>query len=118
MISNGCLAIVYFVDFVEIIWCVKMTSKANPPEIVRNKSGERYQKQFSHFCKWKSENNVKKITEEVILAGLFFRFGLIGCTMRDMESWAVCYCHFKKFQYKCTFTVIMIYIFKKTVKLT
>jgi hypothetical protein len=32
MISNGCLAIVYFV---EIIWCVKMTSKANPPEIVR-----------------------------------------------------------------------------------
>jgi hypothetical protein len=72
MISNGCLAIVYFVDFVEIIWCVKMTSKANPPEIVRksagacaelipSKSGERYQKQFSHFCKWKSENNVKKI---------------------------------------------------------
>jgi hypothetical protein len=72
MISNGCLAIVYFV---EIIWCVKMTSKANPPEIVRksaeacvdlipsksSKSGERYQKQFSHFCKWKSENNVKKI---------------------------------------------------------
>jgi hypothetical protein len=39
MISNGCLAIVYFVDFVEIIWCVKMTSKANPPEIVR-KSAE------------------------------------------------------------------------------
>jgi hypothetical protein len=36
MISNGCLAIVYFV---EIIWCVKMTSKANPPEIVR-KSAE------------------------------------------------------------------------------
>jgi hypothetical protein len=35
MISNGCLAIVYFVDFVEIIWCVKMTSTANPPEIVR-----------------------------------------------------------------------------------
>jgi hypothetical protein len=33
-----------------------MTSKAN-------------QKQFSHFCKWKSENNVKKITEEVVLAG-------------------------------------------------
>jgi hypothetical protein len=73
MISNGCLAIVYFV---EIIWCVKLTSKANPPEIVRksaetcaelipsksSKSGERYQKQFSHFCKWKSENNVKKIT--------------------------------------------------------
>jgi hypothetical protein len=73
MISNGCLAIVYFV---EIIWCVKMTSKANPPEIVRksaeacaelipsknSKSGERYQKQCSHFCKWKSENNVKKIT--------------------------------------------------------
>jgi hypothetical protein len=61
MISNGCLAIVSFVDFVEIIWCVKMTSKANPPEIVRksaeacaelipSKSGERYQKQFSHFC--------------------------------------------------------------------
>jgi hypothetical protein len=59
MISNGCLAIVYFV---EIILCVKMTSKANPPEIVRksaeacaelipSKSGERYQKQFSHFCK-------------------------------------------------------------------
>jgi hypothetical protein len=54
-----------------------MTSKANPPEIVRksaeacaelipSKSGERYQKQFSHFCKWKSENNVKKITEEKI----------------------------------------------------
>jgi hypothetical protein len=53
MISNGCLAIVYFVDFVKIIWCVKMTSKANPPEIVRksaeacaelipSKSGERY----------------------------------------------------------------------------
>jgi hypothetical protein len=51
MISNGCLAIVYFV---EIIWCVKMTSKANTPEIVRksaeacadlilaSKSGERY----------------------------------------------------------------------------
>jgi hypothetical protein len=70
MISNGCLAIVYFV---EIIWCVKMTSKANPPEIVRksaeacaeltpSKSGERYQKE-----------------EEVMLAGLFFRFGLNGC---------------------------------------
>jgi hypothetical protein len=40
------------------------------------------------------------------------------CTMRDMESWAVCYCHFKKCQCKCTFTVIMIDIFKKTVKLT
>jgi hypothetical protein len=90
MISNGCLAIVYFVDFLEIIWCVKMTSKANIQEIVRksaqacaelipNKSGERYQKQFSHFCKWKSENNVKKMTEEVMLAGLFFRFGLNGC---------------------------------------
>jgi hypothetical protein len=93
MISSGCLAIIYLVDFVEIIWCVKMTSKANPPEIVRksaeacaelipsksSKSGERYQKQFSHFCKWKSENNVKKITEEVMLAGLFFRFGLNGC---------------------------------------
>jgi hypothetical protein len=90
MISNGCLAIVYFVDFLEIIWCVKMTSKANPQEIVRksaeacaelipNKSGERYQKQFSHFCKWKSKNNVKKITEEVMLAGLFFRLGLNGC---------------------------------------
>jgi hypothetical protein len=38
--------------------------------------------------------------------------------MRDMESWAVCYCHFKKCQCKCTFTVIMIDIFKKTVKLT
>jgi hypothetical protein len=87
MISNGCLAIVYFV---EIIWCVKMTSKANPTEIVRksaeacvdlipSKSGERYQKQFSHFCKWKSENNVKKITEEVMLAALVFRFGLNGC---------------------------------------
>jgi hypothetical protein len=60
MISNGCLAIVYFVDFVEIIWCVKMTSKANPPEIVRksaeacaelipSKSGERYQKQCQPF---------------------------------------------------------------------
>jgi hypothetical protein len=67
MISNGCLAIVYFV---EIILCVKMTSKANPPEIVRksaeacaelipSKSDARYQKQFSHFYKWKSENNVK-----------------------------------------------------------
>jgi hypothetical protein len=55
MISNGCLAIVYFVDFVEIIWCVKMTSKANPPEIV------------------------KKITEEAMLAGLFFRLGLNCC---------------------------------------
>jgi hypothetical protein len=75
MISNGYLAIVYFV---EIIWCVKMTSKANPAEIVRksakacaeliaSKSGERYQKQFSHFCKWKSENNVKKITELTFL---------------------------------------------------
>jgi hypothetical protein len=83
MISNGCLAIVYFV---EIILCVKMTSKANPSEIVRksaeacaelipSKSGERY----SHFCKWKSENNVKKITQEIMLAGLFFRFGLNGC---------------------------------------
>jgi hypothetical protein len=81
MFSNGCLAIVYFVDFVEIIWCVKMTCKVNPPEIVRksaeacadlipSKSGERYQKQINHFCKWKSENNVKKITEEVMLAGL------------------------------------------------
>jgi hypothetical protein len=39
-------------------------------------------------------------------------------TMRDMESWAVCYCPFKKCKYKCTFTVIMIDIFKKTVKLT
>jgi hypothetical protein len=80
MISNGCLAIVYFV---EIILCVKMTSKANPPEIVRklipSKSDARYQKQFSHFYKWKSENNVKKNTEEVMLAGLFFRFGLNGC---------------------------------------
>jgi hypothetical protein len=90
MISNACLAIVYFV---EIIWCIKMTSKANPPEIVRksadacaelipsksSKSGERYQKQFSHFYKWKSENNVKKITEEVMLAIIFFRFGLNGC---------------------------------------
>jgi hypothetical protein len=36
MISNACLAIVYFV---EIILCVKMTSKTNPPEIVR-KSAE------------------------------------------------------------------------------
>jgi hypothetical protein len=90
MISNGCLAIVYFVDFVEVIWCVKMTSKAYLPEIVRksaeayaklipSKSGERYQKQFSHFCEWKSENNVKKITQEIMLAGLFFRFGLNGC---------------------------------------
>jgi hypothetical protein len=43
-----------------------MTSKANPPEIVRkcaeafaelipSRSGERYQKEFSHFCKWKSK---------------------------------------------------------------
>jgi hypothetical protein len=38
-------------------------------------------------------------------------------TMRDMESWAVCYYHFKKCQCKCTFTVIMIDIFKKTVNL-
>jgi hypothetical protein len=85
MISNGCLAIIYFV---EIILCVKMTSKANPTEIVRKSAEacaeliprkESYQKQFSHFCKWKSENNVKKITEEVVLAGLFFRFGLNGC---------------------------------------
>jgi hypothetical protein len=63
---------------------------ANPPEIVKksaeacaelilSKSAERYQKQFSHFCKWKSKNNVKKITEEVMLAGLFFRFSLNGC---------------------------------------
>jgi hypothetical protein len=63
MISNGCLAIVYFVGFVEIIWCVKMTSKANPPEIVRksaeacaelipsksSKSGERYQNNSAIF---------------------------------------------------------------------
>jgi hypothetical protein len=59
-----------------------MTSNANPPEIVRksaeacaklipSKSGERYQKQFSHFCEWKAENNVKKITEEVMLAVFF-----------------------------------------------
>jgi hypothetical protein len=58
-----------------------MTSNANPPEIVRkseenNKSGERYQKQFRHFCEWKSENNVKKIT--VMLVGLFFILGLNG----------------------------------------
>jgi hypothetical protein len=72
MISNGCLAIVYFVDFVEIIWCVKMTSKAYPPEIVRksaeacaelipsksSNSGERYQKQFSHFCKRREEKRL------------------------------------------------------------
>jgi hypothetical protein len=38
-------------------------------------------------------------------------------TIRDMESWAVCYCHFKKCQCKCTFTVIIIDIFKKTVNL-
>jgi hypothetical protein len=82
MISNGCLAIVYFDDFVEIIWCVKMTSKANPPEIVRksaeacaelipsksSKSGERYQ-----------NNSATSPTEEVMLASLFFRFGLNGC---------------------------------------
>jgi hypothetical protein len=37
--------------------------------------------------------------------------------MRDMESWAVWYCHFKKYQCKCTFTVIIIDIFKKTVNL-
>jgi hypothetical protein len=43
-----------------------------------SKSGERYQKQSSHFCKWKSENNVKKVTEEFMLAGLFFKFGLNG----------------------------------------
>jgi hypothetical protein len=64
-----------------------MTSNANPPETVRkseeacgklipSKSGERYQKQFRHFCEWKSENNVKKIT--VMLAGLFFILGLNG----------------------------------------
>jgi hypothetical protein len=46
------------------------------------------------------------------------KISLKTCTMRDMESWAVCYCHFKKCQCKCTFTVIMIDIFKKTVKLT
>jgi hypothetical protein len=60
-----------------------MTCKANPPEIVRksaeacaelipSKSGERYQKQFSHFCKWKSENNEKKITEEVKFKWLYY----------------------------------------------
>jgi hypothetical protein len=80
MISNDCLAIVYFV---EIILCVKMTSKANPPEFVRksaeacaelipSKSGERYQKQFSHVCKWKSENNVKKIMEEIWFKWLYY----------------------------------------------
>jgi hypothetical protein len=36
MISNSCLEIV---DFVEIICCVKMPSKANPPEIVRKSAG-------------------------------------------------------------------------------
>jgi hypothetical protein len=88
MISNGCLAIVYSV---EIIWCVKMTFKSSRnckksaeacAELIpsrSSKSGERYHQQFSHFCKWKSENNVKKITEEVTLAGLFFRLGLNGC---------------------------------------
>jgi hypothetical protein len=56
-----------------------MFSNANPPRIVKkseeacaklipSKSGERYHKQFSHFCEWKVENNVKEITEEVILA--------------------------------------------------
>jgi hypothetical protein len=48
-----------------------MTSKSNLPEIIRksaeacaelipSKSGKRYQKQFSHFCKWKSENSLRK----------------------------------------------------------
>jgi hypothetical protein len=85
MISNGCLAIVYFV---EIILCVKMTFKANPPEIVRksaeacaelipSKSSERYQKQFSLFCKWKSENNVKKITEEVSWLAYFLVVSMV-----------------------------------------
>jgi hypothetical protein len=43
------------------------------PPLTLTSLGERYQKQFSHFCKWKSEKNGKKITEEVMLAGLFFR---------------------------------------------
>ena len=57
------------------IICVKMNSEAISPEIAKkaeeacaklipNKSGERYQKQFSHFCEWKAENNVKTITFE------------------------------------------------------
>jgi hypothetical protein len=52
-----------------------MISNANPPGIVKKseeacacKSGERYHKEFSHFCEWKVENNVKEITEEVMLA--------------------------------------------------
>jgi hypothetical protein len=55
MISNGCLAIVYFVDFVEIIWCVKMTSKANPPEIVRKSSvaGQIFP-QLEHCCRFQN----------------------------------------------------------------
>jgi hypothetical protein len=36
------------------------------------------EKKFSLFCEWKAENYVKKITEEVMLAGLFFIFGLNG----------------------------------------
>jgi hypothetical protein len=90
MISNGCLAIVYFV---EIILCVKMTSKANPPEIVRksaeacaelipsksSKSGERYQNNSASFVNGNQKILRRKLpTEEVMVAGLFFRFGLNG----------------------------------------
>ncbi|KAJ3665971.1 hypothetical protein Zmor_001433 [Zophobas morio] len=39
-------------------------------------------------------------------------------TVKDMECWAVCSCYFKKSQCKCTFAVIMIDMFEKTVKLT
>jgi hypothetical protein len=60
-------------------------------------------------------SEVKKLCN---LLGLFIFLFIKECTMRDMESWAVCYCHFKKCQCKCTFTVIMIDIFKKSVKLT
>jgi hypothetical protein len=71
MISNGCLAIV---DFVEIIWCVKMTSKANPPEIVR-KSAEA----CAELIPSKSGEVCEENYGRGLLAGLFFRFGLNGC---------------------------------------
>jgi hypothetical protein len=50
-----------------------------------------------------------KVLQKNFQCPMFNRVG----TMRDMESWAVCYCHFKKCQCKCTFTFIIIDIFKK-----
>jgi hypothetical protein len=64
--------------------------------------------------KWRSFENVWQHDDTSVKNLLI----AIVRTMRDMESWAVCYCHFKKCQCKCTVTVIMIDIFKKTVKLT